>query len=345
MSTETQEQSAIVAIEKLPAVQLFDPAKIDPLLERIEAEARTGLPDVSTETGRKELASRAYRIAKMKTWFDDQRKTLVSEQKKQLSKIDAEGRRIWDRLESLQKEIRKPLTEFEDREKARVAAHEANLVALRDAADLGPNPSINSIQTHIQSLECLDTSAMEEFTQRANLAKQEALRSLRDQLALAEKLEADRLELERRRRDDAERAQKQREEAAARDAAAKARMEAERESRDREERERAAKERAIKDKLDAEARAVKAEADRKAAEERAEREKQEAIERERQRVAAEQDAARREQARRDADRDHRRSVNSAALKALVDGGVPVDAAKECLVLIAQGKVPNVRLVY
>ena len=105
-----------------------------PIMDRIAIEVREQAKDldISTPNSRSQLAALAYKVARSKTFIDGQRKTLVSDEKKRLAKIDAEGKRIWDTLESLQAEVRKPLTEWEAIEKNRVIAHE-NALALIDS--------------------------------------------------------------------------------------------------------------------------------------------------------------------------------------------------------------------
>lgn len=52
-----------------------------------------------------------------------------------------------------------------------------------------------------------------------------------------------------------------------------------------------------------------------------------------------------ESAARAADVEHRRAINAAAVKALIDQGIPDDWAKACVVAIARGKVPATTINY
>jgi hypothetical protein len=310
----TPQDTALVTIEKLTAVQLFQPGAIDPMLDRIKAEsrARAASLDISKSDDRKELASLAYQLARSRTFIDSQRKALVSDEKKRLAVIDKEGSRIWDELEALQKEVRAPLTEWEQAEKDRVAALEVRIEYLTLAGNCQGLPTA-SIAAKIEELEAYDVSDMEEFTRRAALAKSESLQKLRPMLAAAQQADADRAELERHRKEAAERAQKEHEaniarlareeaeavaerkriaaeEKAERDAVAE-RVRLESEAKRREEVERAAKEKAIKDKIEAEQRAIRAEGERLEAVAKAERDRLAAIEKaEQDRIAAEKRA-------------------------------------------------------
>ena len=70
------ESTALVRLESCTAVQIFGPGFIDPLLDQLEAEAKAEAAklDISTEANRKALASLAYKVARSKTFIDDQRK-------------------------------------------------------------------------------------------------------------------------------------------------------------------------------------------------------------------------------------------------------------------------------
>ena len=63
------------------------------------------------------------------------------------------------------------------------------------------------------------------------------------------------------------------------------------------------------------------------------------------RKAAEAARIAREEAAKAADRNHRKDVNSKALKALTDEGVESECAKKVITLIASGVIPAVSIRY
>ena len=142
----------LAIIEALNPVALFTQAGLDPILEKIEKEAKSFLVDISTDKGRKEAASLAYKIAQSKTALDKLGKDLVSGWKEQAKKVDAERARAWDRLEALQKEVRAPLTEWENREKDRVAAHEAALAAIIESPIYGQTETAAELSMRLEYL-------------------------------------------------------------------------------------------------------------------------------------------------------------------------------------------------
>jgi hypothetical protein len=330
---------ALSRIEALAPADLFTNEVITPILEYIRDlanEQAAGL-DISTPGNRSDLASVAHAVARSKTYIDGRRKDLVSGEKKRLAAIDAVGKTSWDFLESLQKEIRKPLTDWENAEKDRVAKHEANLKEISDcgnsAMQTWPNYSAEAIRDRMNEIAD-DGLDWQEFSTKAAGVKALALKQMGEALAKREQHEKEQAELATLRAENAAREQREREERIAREATEKA----ERDSRYREAKAKA-------DAEAAEARAVKAEQDVKDAAERAEQEKVAAVEAERKRVADAEAAEAAEQRRREKDKEHKTKINNEALTALSALGLSADHAKKVVTAIAQGKIPNVKVVY
>ena len=148
-----------VALTVAPALQaivpseFFKPGASDELLSRLEAEVRTiaASLDISTDKGRAEIASLAYKVARTKTGLDEEGKRLVEGKKAEVKAVDQERARIWDRVESLQKEVRKPLTEWESAEKARIASQEEAIRTLRSFSSFEIAPTIADIEMAISA--------------------------------------------------------------------------------------------------------------------------------------------------------------------------------------------------
>jgi hypothetical protein len=366
--------AVVERVEETAAVQIFTPGFIDPLLDKIKAFAREEAKklDISRDKDRKAIASLAHKLAKVKTGIDDKRKELVSGEKRRLAKIDAEGSRIWDELAALQKEVRQPLTDWENAEKERIAQHEA---AIAEIEASGPHALQNwqtlpleAMRDRIREIERESSSTdWQEFKNRAEFAALSAIRQTEEAITKREKHDAEQAELARLRAEAVAREQQEREERIASEAKEQAEREArereekaQREALAREEAEREAKEKAIRDKQAAEAAAAKAEADRLAAIEKAERDAEEAriaadrkakeeaeaaVQRERERVAAAAKAEAEAQAKREADKAHRTKVNREAMQVFISNGFDEESAKSIITLIAQGKVPHVRIEY
>lgn len=349
-------ESALAVIETFKAVELFKPGAMDDILSRIEAEVRATPKDISTEKGRKAIASLAHKVAKSKTFIEDQRLALVSDEKKRLAAIDAEGKKMRDRLDALKVEARQPLTEWEDAEKNRTAQHEANIAAMELAGTLDFGASIEEIKQRISVLESVDLSVFQEFIERAKSTKTAVLSGLETKLKIAEKQAADALEMTKLRQEAEERAQRDREAAIAQEAKEKAQRGAE-----------AERKRIEEEKYRAEARAKQAEAEKAAAEvrhaeevrqakERADRAAKEAlakaevdrkaaIEAERARVEQERKRVEAEEKARAKDKAHKTEVNGEALKAFLAAGLDEKMGKLAITAIAKGLIPNVKISY
>jgi colicin import membrane protein len=369
----------LVVADTLKAEVVFAPGGIDKIIADITAKVRAVKTDISTKAGREEIGSLAYKIARSKTALDNLGKDLVAEWKKKSGEVDAERRSVRERLDALRDEVRKPLTDWEDADKARIADHEAALVELTAFAEFSEaEPATSVIRARIEALAARPARLWQEFAQRAEEATELARWTLSEMLAAAETREAERAELERLRKEAADRERKEREDHIAATAAERARVEAETKAaaeakaaaeraqadadraaaeQRRVEQERtealaraekaeadrkAAAEKAERDRIAAEA---KAEADKKAAAEKAERDRVAAIEAERKRIAeakAVEDAA---TAARAADAKHRAEINGAAIDALAGFGLDGLTAARVVDAIADGFIPRVTISY
>jgi hypothetical protein len=352
---------------------------IDALLAKIEAEVRAVATDISTPAGRKAVASLAFKVARSKTAFDAMGKDLASEWKLKAKAIDTERARVWDRLEELQAEVRKPLDEYETAEATRIADHQAALQAVIDlgtfAADM---PASAEVITAIQALEGLPDRDWQELKQKAATARSETFAKLQALKSASLAREAEVAELERLRAEQAVREQQERDARIAAEAAAAATQEAERRAaaeaariaeevaarelqaaRERAETianaqraEREAAEALAKsesDRVAAETAAREAEAraerDRIAAAEQAEADRLAAIDAERQRVADEAAAEAAAAAKREADKEHKKAINNEAKAALIAAGLSEMDSIKAVTAIAKGDVPNVKISY
>jgi len=336
-STDTQ----LVTIPKANALEIFTtPAMIDPILARIRQQIDEFKPDLSTASGRKAIASIAYKVAQSKTYLDGVGKELVAAQKEIPNKIDASRKRIRDTLDAWKDEVRKPLTDWEAAEEARVNRIKADLAELQGTIDDRQERSCEAIRDRLSEVkaEAITEDRWNEYTGAAAELKDKAIAALETALVAAEKREAEAAELARLRAEAAERERAEREAQAKRDA---------------EERERRAAEAAAaaeRAKAEGAARAAQEEATRKDREHKAALEAAErrAVEAAAKAKAEVEEAARRElaeKAKREADREHRATINRMALSAFVGHGFDEDAAKRVVTLIAAGEIPAVSINY
>lgn len=321
------EVTDLVVIEKQNAMAVFTTKEqLDPIIEAIEKEARSLVPDVSTRKGRDAIASMAHKVARSKTYIDNAGKDLVAELKALPKQIDESRRIVRERLEALKDEVRRPLTEWEA-EQERIKAEEA----------------MNAL--HVEALE-MNIKFDQELA-----AKLEA----DHEMALLMNKDFDRDREEKRRL--AEQAQRERDERLKQEAAEQAR-------RDAEAKHKAEIEAAARREAEEKARADVAERKRKEDADRAEREKQDAIAEEKRKAQEEAVRIKREaeakekarlaeekrkadeQAKREADVKHRKTVGTNIVNALTSNtSLTREQAIEVLTALKDDLIPCAKIHY
>lgn len=328
----------LVVIEKKNAMAVFTSNdQLDPLIEAIEKEARSLVPDVTTKKGRYAIASMAHKVARSKTYIDNAGKDLVAELKALPKQIDESRRVVRERLDALKDEVRRPLTEWEA-EQERIKAEEAMNALHAEALEM----NIKFDQELAAKFEADHEMAllMDKDIDRERADK--AAEAERQRIAREEEIK--RQAEEKAKREAAEKAQREIDAAAAREREAilaKERAERERiEAQQQAEREqREAAERAEREKQAA------VEAERRKAQEEADRIRREAEQREQARLAEEKRKAD-EQERREADVKHRKTVGTEIVKALLaNTSLTRDQAIEVLTAIKDGNIPHTGISY
>jgi colicin import membrane protein len=358
----------VVAVTQNPGIVLLDQQKFDAFYDKLKADAPKDA-DVATRKGQELLRSFAARVRSEKAAIDKARLGLTKEWRDMTAQANAAGKIIEERLESLAIEVRKPLTDWEEAEKARVHQCYEILSGVTQAAVITIDDTAEMVRDRGAAVwnTVLDPEKFGDQLESAEATKAEAVATLKSALARLTREEEDRAELERLRAENEAREAKERAEAEARAAAEVAAEEA-----------RQAEQR----RLDAE----KAETERLAAiardaEDRARREAEQAAEAERQRVAREHDAAlaseraraeeaeraakadrervaaaeaarvaeqeriAAETAKREANQAHRAKIMKAAKEAIMTCGIDEETAKKVVLLIRAGEVPNVSLAF
>ncbi|MFK9903295.1 hypothetical protein ACJEP9_00760 [Klebsiella pneumoniae] len=317
----------LVVIEKKNAMAVFtNNDQLDPLIEAIEKEARSLVPDVTTKKGRDAIASMAHKVARSKTYIDNAGKDLVAELKALPKQIDESRRVVRERLDALKDEVRRPLTEWEA-EQERIKAEEAmnalhsEALAMNEEFDRQLAARIES--DHEMALLMNDAFDREQADKAAEAERQR----------IAHEEEIKRLAEEKAKREAAEQAQREIDAAAAREREAiLAKERAEREQREAAERAEREKQAAV-------------EAERRKAQEEADRIRREAEQREQARLAEEKRKAD-EQARREADVKHRKAVGTEIVKALLaNTSLTRDQAIEVLTAVKDGRIPHTGISY
>ncbi|HDE1061269.1 TPA: hypothetical protein PCB63_001669 [Klebsiella quasipneumoniae] len=317
----------LVVIEKKNAMAVFtNNDQLDPLIEAIEQEARSLVPDVTTKKGRDAIASMAHKVARSKTYIDNAGKDLVAELKALPKQIDESRRVVRERLDALKDEVRRPLTEWEaeqERIKAEEAMNALHVEALAMNEEFDRQLAARIESDHEMALLMNDAFDREQAEKKAEAERQR----------IAREEEIKRLAEEKAKREAAEQAQREIDAAAAREREAiLAKERAEREQREAAERAEREKQAAVQ-------------AERRKAQEEADRIRREAEQREQARLAEEKHKAD-EQARREADVKHRKAVGTEIVKALLaNTSLTRDQAIEVLAAVKDGRIPHTGISY
>lgn len=321
------EVTDLVVIEKQNAMAVFTTKEqLDPIIEAIEKEARSLVPDVSSRKGRDAIASMAHKVARSKTYIDNAGKDLVAELKALPKQIDESRRLVRERLDLLKDEVRRPLTEWEVEQERIKAEEDAKVKAEEARKKFEADHEMALLMNESHDREVAEKKAEAE---RQRIAHEEELK---------------RQAAEQARREAEEKAERERAEAARREAELKLKAE-----------------QAERDRIAAE---QKAEADKKAASEQAEREKREAIAAEQRKAQEEADKVRREAearelsrlaeekriadetAKREADVKHRKVIGTEIVSALLGHtSLTREQAIEVLAALKDGLVPHAKINY
>lgn len=202
-----------------------------PTIEAIEAEVRAETYSIATKADRDRIKSVAYKVARSKTALDAAGEQLKADAQKVVNAVNADRRMVKDRLDSLRDEVRKPLTEWEEAENARMGKVERTLNVM-DVTALASHMQPVDIRNRMSEVNAINLEASWWGDQKAEaeLRKAKCMEEWPAVLEAAEQRVKDAEELTRLRQEQEERAAKEAQ--AAREAEEKARQEQEEAERD-----------------------------------------------------------------------------------------------------------------
>lgn len=234
-SIKIEEDYSVTVTHKENLLSFFrNGANLDGLYNVVESKARALVADVTTKEGVSQIKSTARQIASIKKRVDDLGKDIVAELKDLPKQIDANRKKWREDMEALQDEIRKPVTEIENRQNEieEIKATHGKLVLSGseeikaaivnlDKIELTGDKWKESLEAATEAVTA-EKGALEVMLNAA-IKKEEEARELEELRKKQE--EAERIIREQKIREEAER--KAREEAETRAAAEKARLERE----------------------------------------------------------------------------------------------------------------------
>lgn len=353
--------TAIVKIDDITAdnaPMIFGHNSLNRFVELARAEVIGEVPDLTTDKGRKRIASLAATVARSKTAVDAAGRAYLKKLKEMPKGIEAELREFIAAMDALRDEVRAPLNEYEAEQEAKKAVVQEAMDELTNYYTL-PAEGCDSQAIRFRYAQLQSPApTVEVFGDRLEEAvtkQQYGLGILSKALDERLQFEKDQEELERLRKEAADRAEQDRIKAAADKAV-------------EDERQRVADQQKAQREADAlriqqaEQRANQAEQDREEAEQLAETERKQSLQRaeqarldEQQRQQNEVAEAQRQQAAREANRAHCGAINKAALDALLAVNMSADGqpesflsqaeAKAIITAIIRGQIPAVAITY
>ena len=178
---------------------LLSAGALDPLVDAVDSMAKNLIADPTTENGRQQRRELASKTKKVVSALDKLRKGVVDKLKDEPKTIDANVREARKRLEEIEAEVLRPLTEMDARaDRLRIIAERPNILSAAPIAQL---------EQELATAKAMSTEEAEwkERTKEAELVKIGLVEALEALLAKRKQDEADRLELDRLRKEKEER--------------------------------------------------------------------------------------------------------------------------------------------
>ncbi|MGJ4855558.1 hypothetical protein ACN6KF_001504 [Labrys sp. La1] len=340
---KTDEPNIALLMEADPSIVIREPEKLASLYKRIDADIAAQAPDLTTEKGRKAIASLAFKITRTKTAVEAAAKKMTEDFRKATAEVNATRNAIVESLEAKQKQARKPLTDWETAEEARITRVRDDIAAFRANAAIPMGMTAAELVERIEDLRLqdIDPEVFQDRHDEAVAVKAASLATMYETHVRLLQEEADKAELDRLREAQAKRDAEDAARAESERLAAKARADAEAEQA----RIAAAAEQARQDAIEQERLKHQAELDRIKKErddtEKARQAEADRIAREQADKAAEEKRKADEDAKRAANVAHRTKIKTAAKKAIIGIGADEDLAIKIIQAIVAGEVPAV----
>ena len=318
-----------------------EPNGLDPFIDAVKKIVSEFKHDLSTGVGRKKTASLAAKVSSFKVSMDEMGKSLTEDWKQKSKVVDQVRKKMRDELDSLRDEARRPLTEWEDKEKARVARIKAKIEEISVLAYevIGENLTVTALESRLFSAMAYDVDdSFEEFKREAVEARLKSIDRLKNNLGKAKLAESQRIELERLRAESEARAKAEREESLRKEGELRAQREAEAKAE-------AEQAKAIEEAERKELEAIRlSESNAKALREAEERARMAEINA-RRKAEAEARAIEEEKARREADAAHNKKIKRQAKESLLSLGIDEKICIQIVLAIDAGKINNVTINY
>lgn len=326
-------------------------------LEQLKADNENLVFQYHTPKGNKDARSHVYTLRKRKNDIERARKAEKADALAFGKRVDTEAKSIMLEYDGMIDIHQAPITELENVETARVEAHTDKIVQINALLESIDELELSAIQGRIdRAATIVVDKSFEEFQEQATTVLTAANEMLATTYAKVKKIDDDRAELAKLKAANEARERAERDAAIAKQAALDATNKAEAKAKEDKEAyqrqveadqlakdEAAAKEsrRLADERAESDWKAAKLQTDLDKAKKDAKDAEALAISNAAAKIKAEQD----EEKARAKNKEHKASINNAAVDGLIAGGMTKDNAIKAVTLIAQRKVPNVKISY
>jgi len=199
----------LMKVEGLNAIDLFEKKEVGVLISGIQEQARALIPDISDEKGRNDINDLGKKVRKCSKVLDDLGKTHVAFLKALPKEIDSQRKKMREDLDELYTEVRSPLTNWENEEKARLELIQIKINAMMAmpcgvASERISNKVLADIfLTEIQATK-IDESFGEsqEYAQKTKSENELIVKGVIANFAIEAQAEVERLEAEKKEQEE-----------------------------------------------------------------------------------------------------------------------------------------------
>ena len=187
-------EQALALVRTDPASVILDEKRWERFFAAIQEDLRKEPSDLSTEKGRKAVASKAYKVTQTKTAID-------TAAKKMKSRINDRQKEIYDTLDRLAIETRAPLTAWEEHEKSRLAKCKEITDRILRMSQIAWDDTSDGVINRLCEIEMLelDPKVFLDDLEQAQETLRQAVETMNAAIERLEKEEADKAELKRLR--------------------------------------------------------------------------------------------------------------------------------------------------
>lgn len=224
----------LIIKENIVPLEVFtNKEKTNAVIQHIKDEVAKFSPDMSTEKGRKAIKSMARKVSSSKAVLINMGKALTADWRSKTDKVNISKNLIEKELNDLRDKVRKPLSDWENKEKERVDKLNQGLEKMLAFETLyNPDNGEEYISSHLKNrITYVEGEykkySWDEFSERAIATRDRVITFLKNNIATLEKREKESIELERLRKKEIEQRIKEEKNRVIKEAADKATKEAE----------------------------------------------------------------------------------------------------------------------